>query len=99
MENNLVKNHKRNSGYSDVLLSYSTFVRHSLIIHKNLTDSKAEDETWKECMFRKLEELEIFFLILSILMYAVEKIREKGVTKNLIKTIVLLGLVVISLIV
>lgn len=56
VEDFIVKNHNRNLGYSDVLLSYSTFLRHALIIHSKLVDSKSEDETWKECMLRKLEE-------------------------------------------
>ena len=58
IENFIVRNKKLNGDYSDLLLGYSTFLRHAVIIHEEFDVSKDdEDITWEECMTEKANQL------------------------------------------
>jgi len=58
IENYIDANRNLNLDYSDLLLSYSTALRHILIIHDELLEGKGSDPSWKECMFEKARKLQ-----------------------------------------
>ncbi len=58
IENFIISNTDLNHDYSDLLLSYTMFLRHCLIMREKLENSnKADDVPWDECMINKMENL------------------------------------------